>query len=582
MSGAQLVVFPFLVLMLPIVAALAWWLKRRYAAEIIRLQKEATVPSAAEADGVTIPHSGSSVAPGTAANLRLRILPAQDVPYRSDRIDETAAHHRLRRRVLSVQFGSGLLYWCAVWLFVAAVFADAYGSNITQLTLVGALIGPAPLVALVVPAIIAWALQAGVDRTVLNLAAAVILVTGLGLLLSEEAWESTAGFSIGYASIALLVSAFLRPSIRGAGLPLINAGIVGWLVLTGMFAIGLAVEGSSDDADISVIQVAVEVILLLLMLAATVWCGWRTLMQVAVNYERKRFSDMQLALASYWALMSAFMLGTILRDPVLLLFSRLTAGWLCVSVVVLWLLWRWAQSAALRAAVRRAPASVGALLFLRVFKPSRRSEKFTDRFFAYWRFAAPVWMIAGPDLAGAYLEPNEFFAYLRGRLRERFIGDPGEAAGRVEALDNARDPDGRFRINELLCANSTWQPAVLQMMAHAAVILLDLREYSQQRKGTRFELTELLRRAPFDKVVLLIDATDEVARFTAEVESIWREVGGCRSDIAEPGDLQVLQFSKGSNAEMHGLFRATLYAATSRNGPTARSNPSRPVAAVGV
>jgi hypothetical protein len=64
------------------------------------------------------------------------------------------------------------------------------------------------------------------------------------------------------------------------------------------------------------------------------------------------------------------------------------------------------------------------------------------------------------------------------------------------------------------------------MMAHAAVILLDLREYSQQRKGTRFELTELLRRAPFDKVVLLIDATDEVARFTAEVESIWREVGG--------------------------------------------------------
>jgi hypothetical protein len=48
------------------------------------------------------------------------------------------------------------------------------------------------------------------------------------------------------------------------------------------------------------------------------------------------------------------------------------------------------------------------------------------------------------------------------------------------------------------------------MIANASVILLDLREYSQQRKGTRFELTELLRRAPIDKVVLLIDAKENV------------------------------------------------------------------------
>jgi hypothetical protein len=103
------------------------------------------------------------------------------------------------------------------------------------------------------------------------------------------------------------------------------------------------------------------------------------------------------------------------------------------------------------------------------------------------------------------------------------------------------------------------------MIANASVILLDLREYSEQRKGTRFELTELLRRAPLDKVVLLIDAKDDVAHFTAEVESIWQEVGGQRSDIADVGDLHVLRFSKGSNKEMHGLFRATVHAATSRN-----------------
>ena len=564
MSGSQLVVFLFL-LLLPIVAAMAWWLKRRYSTAIVRLQNEALLAGTAQADSATIPESGPIVAPQTVPKLPLRIVPAQEIPYLFDSLHGTSAHRRLRRRVLSVQFWSGLLYWCALWLFVAGVFADAYG-GLAQVFAVLAFIGPAPLLALLVPPSVAWVLEAGVNRTLMNAAAALVLVSALGLLLSEEGWQSTLGFSLGYASIALLVSAFLRPSIRGAGLPLITAGLVGWLVLTGILAFVLALETPSDDAAMSMTEVAVGVIMLLLILVTAFWCGWRTLMQLAVKYQAKRFSDIQLALASYWALLTGFVLGSVLRDPVLLVFYRLTPERVCVLAIVLWLLWRQAQSLALRSAVRGAAPSIGALLFLRVFKPSRRSEEFTDRFFAYWRFAAPVWMIAGPDLTGAYLEPNEFFAYLRGHLREHFISDPVEATSRVKALDNARDPDGRFRINELLCANSTWQPAVLEMIAHAGVILLDLREYSQQRKGTRFELTELLRRAPLNRVLLLIDAKDDVVRFTAEVESIWQEVGGYRSDIADLGHLHVLRFSKGSNAEMHGLFRAAVHAATSRNG----------------
>jgi hypothetical protein len=47
-------------------------------------------------------------------------------------------------------------------------------------------------------------------------------------------------------------------------------------------------------------------------------------------------------------------------------------------------------------------------MLLRVFKPSERSEAFIDRFLARWRFAGPVWMIAGPDLAGAFMEPTNF------------------------------------------------------------------------------------------------------------------------------------------------------------------------------
>ena len=56
------------------------------------------------------------------------------------------------------------------------------------------------------------------------------------------------------------------------------------------------------------------------------------------------------------------------------------------------------------------------------------------------------------------------------------------------------------------------------------------------------------------KVVVLTDAGQDLAPIVEEIESIWREVHGDRKDAASCGHLQVLRFSTGSNAEMHGLF----------------------------
>jgi hypothetical protein len=253
------------------------------------------------------------------------------------------------------------------------------------------------------------------------------------------------------------------------------------------------------------------------------------------------------------------------NDSIWGVFEHFGTELVCVAIVILWLLWRWLHSVALRRFVRTANVSGSALLFLRVFKPSKRSEGFTDRFFAYWRFAGPVWMIAGPDLAGAYMEPNEFFAYLRGHLRKHFIADPGEFTTRVEGLDNARDPDGRFRINELYCTDDTWRPAVLRMIEKAGVVLLDLREYSKERAGTRYELTELLRRAPLNKVILLIDANSDVSYLTDEINSIWLQVATFRDSHVGDAALRILRFGRGSNAEMHALFYAALQTATAQD-----------------
>ena len=312
------------------------------------------------------------------------------------------------------------------------------------------------------------------------------------LWFDAEGWQSDGvGFSLGYAAITLMLSAFLRPTIRGAGLPLVAArSPVGWAVFSVLVAIAFALEGPDAGGSESFIDVAAGVVVLLLMLAVAIWPAWRTLMALSSRYAAKRFSDIQLALATFWVVLTMFLVTSLLLQPAMETFRFETrpirVEWIVLAVVIMWLLWRWLLAAALQAVIRTADPWIGPLLLLRVFKPSGRSQAFTDRFFAYWRFAAPVWMIAGPDLAGAYMEPDEFFMYLRGRLREHFIADPGEVAPRVATLDRLRDPDGRFRVTEVYCTADTWRPTVLEMMARAGVILLDLREYAGTRLGTRY------------------------------------------------------------------------------------------------
>ena len=50
------------------------------------------------------------------------------------------------------------------------------------------------------------------------------------------------------------------------------------------------------------------------------------------------------------------------------------------------------------------------------------------------------------------------------------------------ALDGARDPDARFRVSELFCANTTWQPAVLALIALAVAVLLTVTRLSLRKR----------------------------------------------------------------------------------------------------
>src|SRR5690606_6284757 len=99
------------------------------------------------------------------------------------------------------------------------------------------------------------------------------------------------------------------------------------------------------------------------------------------------------------------------------------------------------------------------LLLLRVFGYQARTEALFDRIGAVWRFRGPVHLIAAPDLATRTVDPGDTLALIGGRLEEQYVGTVGEIPQRMADLDRRRDPDGRFRVNEVYCRDDTWRPS---------------------------------------------------------------------------------------------------------------------------
>ena len=166
MSGAQLALLPFLIFVLPVVAASAWWLKRRYTAAVVRLQAEELFRD----HGAEQRSSDRRLDHAPAPALQVRIQSAESVVPALDAVDAAVGPRRLRRRVLLIHSASELVYMCALALVMAGAAAgwDA-------LAVLGDL-ARAFVPFVLVPVAIAWMLQAGVPRTVMSVVSVAVVI----------------------------------------------------------------------------------------------------------------------------------------------------------------------------------------------------------------------------------------------------------------------------------------------------------------------------------------------------------------------------------------------------------------------
>ncbi|HEX8497148.1 MAG TPA: hypothetical protein VF661_08125, partial [Actinomycetales bacterium] len=294
---------------------------------------------------------------------------------------------------------------------------------------------------------------------------------------------------IGVPGLFMLATA--ARSIRGAAWLVAPALVVLWLTAVAALPPLLYVwYGRAFDQSTWILLAAVAALPALVALYSAV---------LTLLYARKWASDETLLILQWWfvlALVLAVLFGTQGAD---------NTAWGLAPFAVMTLFLLGAALVARRTAVPP-PAR---LLLLRTFGNRGRSSRLLRDLTVHWRWVGSVELITGTDLATELLEPHEFLDYLRGRLRRHFVRGPADLARRIGELDLRPDLDGRHRVNEMLCHDDTWRPALAALVHEVDAVLIDLRGLAPQRTGVVYEIERLVAEVPLRRVVALTDATTD-------------------------------------------------------------------------
>jgi hypothetical protein len=190
------------------------------------------------------------------------------------------------------------------------------------------------------------------------------------------------------------------------------------------------------------------------------------------------------------------------------------------------------------------------LLLLRVFGYEARTESLFDRVAQRWRFHGPVQLIAGTDLAMRTADAGDLLAFVNGRLADNFVQSPADVSRRLEQLDFQRDPDRRYRINEVYCRDDSWRAAFEALLGISDVVLMDLRSFNRQNAGCIYELKELVKRVATDNIVLVCDKTTDLQLLARVLGHAWHEAGFTRGS----GAISLVRMESQSQRELSMLM----------------------------
>jgi hypothetical protein len=406
---------------------------------------------------------------------------------------------------------------------------------------------------------------------------ALIAVAGLARSPDLRWYEPALFWLITNAADTALLFLFLARPIRAVG-PLVVTLAV--LALGGSL-LALNVVGASDQSLRAAVEAGallnlggeeIFVYTLVFGFALLAGVGWLVLRRLGRRYQRKRLSDESLTIDTVFLFFG-------ITQPIGFAFEG--AAWAATGLAA-FLAYKLVTIVAFAVLRRRPVPAPRRLLLLRVFALGARSERFFDVLRKHWLRLGSVSMIAGPDLVTSTVEPHEFLEFASGELAGRFVTGRPDLERRIAAIDRARDPDGRYRVNEFFCHADTWQMTMHRLVEESDVVLMDLRSFAPANRGCVYELGELLEAIELARVVFVVDRTTDRGFLEATLRVLWSAVGPGSPNRRSPAPTaRLLAVERSTAAEIRGLMATLLDAVAPRLAQAADAVTAAPEAALG-
>jgi len=307
------------------------------------------------------------------------------------------------------------------------------------------------------------------------------------------------------------------------------------------------IEGASKIGNLYGFS-AIGILLFLLISGIVIFIpiGWLFLHWIGKRYKKKKMSDLSLNIDILWIIFVFFhTFGLIFFEDSMYIMVPIIAivGYKIIVWIVRLLINR----------NRTSSPNHNILLLLRVFSLGKKSEQLYDLISRFWLRKGSIYLISGPDLATATLEPHEFYDFIGGKLSRLFIHNETDLNNKIANTDLLPDPDGRYRVNEFFCMTNTWQLTMQRLVGESNVVFMDLRSFSKNNSGCIMELKYLLNYVHYEQIVLLIDKTTNRHFLDKTITSILNSTNE-RFPNTNMEELNIFAFKENNQQEIQNLL----------------------------
>jgi hypothetical protein len=148
-------------------------------------------------------------------------------------------------------------------------------------------------------------------------------------------------------------------------------------------------------------------------------------------------------------------------------------------------------------------------------------------------------------------------------MGSRVVRAPSDIDLQLANLDLVPVRDGRYRVNDFLCAGDVWQATLRRLVAMSHAVLIDLRGFEARHSGVIYEIEQLALLSALHRVVAIVDGTTsmDVLQHTLHRAS-WAGAGGRLPAPGQSTGPHLIHVREGRRPDTERVFEALCQAAS--------------------